>query len=102
MKRSALKVAKREVVGKKVKNLRKEGLIPGTIYGKDVKSLSIQVPLKEFEGVYKEAGETGLVDITLDGQAGKPVLIKHVQLDPKLSTPIHVDFHQVNLSEKIH
>src|SRR3989344_3082941 len=102
MKRTALKVGKRTVVGKKVKNLRKEGLIPGTIYGKAVKSVSIQVPLKEFETVYKEGGETGLVDVTLDGEAGKPVLIKHVQLDPKFSNPINVDFHQVNLSEKIH
>lgn len=102
MKRTALKVGIRTVVGRKVKNLRKEGLLPGTIYGKAVKSVSIQIPLKEFETVYKEAGETGLVDITLDGEAGKPVLIKNVQLDPKHSTPVHVDFHQVNLSEKIH
>ena len=101
MKRSALKVAKRTLFGKKVKRLRNEGMLPASIYGKDVKSLSVAVPLKEFEHVYKEGGETGLVDITLDSEKGRPVLIKNVQRDPRFSVPIHVDFHQVNLTEKI-
>lgn len=100
-KRPTLKVDKRDIVGKKVKKLRREGILPATIYGKDIKSLSVQVMLKEFEKIHKEVRETGLVDLTLDSEKTHPVLIKNVQLDPKTSLPIHADFYQVNLTEKI-
>lgn len=99
MKRQKLAVTKRKVLGKKVKNLRKEGIIPANIYGKDFKSLAIQVLYKDFEPVYKEAGETGLIDIHVDSQV-IPVLVHGVQTDYK-KTPLHVDFHKVNLKEKV-
>lgn len=100
MKRHSLKVEKRIVTGKKVKKLRKEGVLPANIYGKDVKSLAVQVSYKDFEPVYKEAGETGLVDLQVDG-ATRPVLIHNVQLDYLTYTPVHADFYQVNLKEKV-
>ena len=101
MKRVTIKVDKRTVLGKKVKRLRRDGILPATIYGKDVKSVSVQVPLKEFDRVYKEVGETGLVELALDSEKPRPVLIKNVQLEPKSSMLLHTDFYQVNLSEKI-
>jgi large subunit ribosomal protein L25 len=101
MKKGSLKIEKRTIVGRKVKKLRKEGLLPATIYGKAIASLSVQVSVKEFEKVYKEVGETGLVELSLSSEKTRPVLIKNVQLDPRLSTPLHVDFYQVNLAEKI-
>ncbi len=101
MKRTSLKVEKRTAVGKKVKKLRREGLLPATLYGKAITSISVQVPLKEFENVFKEVGETGLVDLSLNSDPSRPVFIKNVQLDPKLSVPLHVDFYQVNLAEKV-
>lgn len=100
MKKISLSVEKRKVLGKKVKRLRKEGLLPGNIYGKDVKSESVQVPYKEFEKVYKEAGETGLVDLQVDGQV-RPVLIHNIQFDPVTHETLHADFYQVNLKEKV-
>lgn len=99
--RPTLKVEKRTVFGKKVKKLRREGVLPATVYGKDIKSLSVQVPIKDFGKVFKEEGETGLIEISLDSEKARPVLIKNVQFDPRLSTPIHADFYQVNLTEKI-
>lgn len=101
MKKANLKVENRTVVGRKVKKLRREGILPATIYGKDIKSLSVQVGVKDFDTVYKEVGETGLVELSLGTDKTRPVLIKNVQLDPKYSTPLHIDFYQVNLSEKI-
>src|SRR5581483_9693514 len=101
MKKVALKVEKRTVVGKKVKNLRKEGMLPATVYGKGIQSLSVQVGTKEFETVFKEVGETGLVELSLPNEKARPVLVKNLQVDPKMSTPLHVDFYQVNLAEKI-
>lgn len=100
MKRESLKVEKRSVLGKKVKKLRKEGIIPGNVYGKAMKSASVQVPLKDFMTVFNEVHETGLVDLTL-GSDTLPVLIHNVQIDPRTRNPIHADFFKVNLKEKI-
>ncbi len=99
MKREILKVEKRTVLGKKVKKLRKEGFVPANIYGKDIKSQSVQVNQKDFEKVFKEAGETGLVDIHL-GSDVIPVLIHNLQADYH-NNILHADFYKVNLKEKI-
>lgn len=100
MKRQKLTVEKRKVLGKKVKNLRKEGIIPANIYGKEIKSVSVQLPYKDFEKVYKEVGETGLIDVEVDSKT-VPVLIHNVQLDHMTQLPLHADFYQVNLKEKV-
>jgi len=100
MKRQKLTVEKRKVTGKKVKKLRKEGILPANIYGKDIKSLAVQLPQKEFQKVFKEVGETGLVDIELNGEL-KPSLVHNVQMDYLHSVPLHADFFQVNLKEKV-
>src|SRR5262245_30524098 len=100
MKKHLLKVEKRDIFGKKLKKLRKTGVLPGNIYGKDVKSTAVQVALKDFEAVYKQAGETGLVELEL-GAAKHPVLIHNVQLDYVTHAPLHADFFQVNLKEKV-
>ena len=100
MKRPKLIVENRKVLGKKVKKLRKEGILPANIYGKGVKSLSVQLPKKEFEKVFKEVGETGLVDIELNGDL-KPSLIHNVQVDYLHNLILHSDFFQVNLKEKV-
>jgi large subunit ribosomal protein L25 len=98
--RPVLQATRRGILGKKVKTLRREGKLPANIYGKGLKSIAIQINTKDFESVYKEVGETGLIDLILDGEA-HPVLIKSVQMKYPLHTPLHVDFHQVNLKEKV-
>lgn len=100
MKGYKLAVEKRKVIGKKVKKLRKEGFLPANLYGKGVKSLSVQVPYKEFEKVYKEAGVTGIIDVAVDGEI-RPSLIHNVQQDYYKHTLLHADFFQVNLKEKV-
>ena len=95
MKRYSLKVEKRKVLGKKVKKLRRDGIIPGNIYGKDIKSQAVQAPAKEFMKVFEEAGETGLVDISLDSQV-IPVLIHNVHTNYR-DDILHADFFKVNL-----
>lgn len=90
----------REVIGKKVKKLRKEGFVPVNVYGKGVSSQALQVPLKEFQEIYAKVGETGLVELTY-GKTTNHVLIKNVQFNPVLRSVIHGEFHAVNLKEKI-
>lgn len=100
MKKFVLKVEKRTVLGKKIKKLRREGILPANIYGKAMESLAVQLPYKEFEAVYKETGETGLVDVQVEGKT-RPVLIHNVQIDRMTRLPLHADFFQVNLKEKV-
>lgn len=100
MKRQKLSVKKRTVLGKKVRKLRKEGLLPGNIYGKDVKSQAVELPYKEFEKFFKEVGETKLIDVDVEGNL-IPALIHNVQLDHLTRLPLHADFFQVNLKEKV-
>jgi large subunit ribosomal protein L25 len=100
MKHPLLVSEERSVLGKKVKKLRREGWLPANVYGKNIPSTSIQVKLHEFQEIYKQIGETGLLDLKY-GDVTKPVLIKNLQIDYKSYTPLHADFYQVNLKEKI-
>lgn len=95
-----VKVEHRKLFGKKLKALRKTGILPGNVFGKDVKSTAVQLPVKDFEAIYKTVGETGLLYLQLDTKE-LPVLIKNVQLDYVTHAPVHIDFHQVNLKEKV-
>lgn len=100
MKRAKLAVEKRKVVGKKVKKLRKEGLLPANLYGRNIKSLAVQLSYKDFEKVYKEVGATGIVDVQIDKDV-MPSLIHNLQQDYYNHKILHVDFFQVNLKEKV-
>ena len=99
MKRFSLEAKPRKVTGKQVKKLRREGLLPANVYGKDIKSQSLELPLVEFQKVFEEAGETGLVDLKVGDQT-IPVLIHSLQTDYR-RTPLHADFFKVNLKEKV-
>lgn len=100
MDKQTLKAEVRKTEGRKVKNLRLAGTLPANIFGKKVKSVSIELPLKAFEETYKKVGETGLIELTL-GKETRPVLVHNVQLNPVTDVPIHVDFLQVDLKEKV-
>lgn len=102
MTQSTLKTEKRSTFGRKVKALRQEGILPANIYGRKVKSLAIQLPVKEFEKVFKEAGETNIIALKVDKES-KPrhVLATNLQKDPVTDLPLHIDFHQVDLKELV-
>ncbi|MBI2405314.1 50S ribosomal protein L25 [Candidatus Gottesmanbacteria bacterium] len=100
MKKHTLLANPRTLVGRKVKQLRKQGLIPATMYGKNIKSVSVSLSAHEFDKVYKETGETGLIELTMNTDT-HPVLIHHVQVDPVGEHILHIEFHQVDLKEKV-
>ena len=102
VKLAQLAVEKRQVTGRKVKKLRTQGILPANIYGRGIKSLAVSLPLKDFAPVYEQAGETGLVEIKVKGETKvRPTLIHNLQLDPVSDRPLHADFFQVNLKEKV-
>lgn len=96
----SIKAEKREIKGKKVKKLRGSGKIPGIVYGAGEKEVLLEVPEKEFEKIFREAGESSLVELQIEGNK-KNVLIHDVAFDPIKDCPIHVDFLQVRMNKPI-
>lgn len=101
MEKYRLQAKKRAVTGRKVKQLRKQGLLPGNIYGKKVKSQAVEIPVTEFRKIYRQTGETKIVELALNDKDIHPVLIHNVQIDPVTRSPIHADFYQVDLKQKV-
>lgn len=101
MDRIPLRAEERLILGKKVKNLRKSGFIPAHVFGKNLNTEHVSVEALDFKKAYNEAGETGLIDLKIGAEKVRPVLIRGVQLDPVRDELLHIDFYQVNLSEKV-
>lgn len=93
---------KRDLLGKKVAQLRRDGLIPANVYGVGKESEAVTINAKDFTKLYDEVGETGLVYLKIDEKNKEiPVLVGEVQYHPLSGELVHVSFKQVDLSEKI-
>lgn len=97
-----LQASPRTSLGRRAKRVRGEGSIPAVVYGRGVPATSITVSEIEFSRAYRAAGESTLLDLTVDGVPPVKVLIQEVARDAVTGHPIHVDFHAVSLTEKIH
>lgn len=95
-----LKAKIRKEIGKKVKKLRQKGILPAVLYGPEIKNLSIELDSREFENIYKEAGESSLISLQVDNDKFS-VLIHEVKKDPLTGKPIHADFYQPILTEEV-
>jgi large subunit ribosomal protein L25 len=91
----------REVSGKKVHNLRTEGLIPAVLYGHKTENKNLVVKVIEFAKTFEAAGESTLIDLKVGQEKPVTVLIHDVQHDHLSNQIIHVDFYQVRMDEKI-
>jgi large subunit ribosomal protein L25 len=95
-----LSVKTRDVLGKKVKALREDGLIPAELYGHGSANVHLSLPAKEFNKVLKEAGSTSVVTLLL-GKEKKLAMIHEVARHAVTSDIIHVDLHQVRMDELV-
>ena len=97
-----LKVQRRTEIGKVVRRLRRQGLIPAVLYGHGVTNVNLAVPFHQFAKAFKAAAHSSLVDLVVDGGSPVKVLIADVQANPQSGQTAHVDFRQVKMSEKLH
>jgi len=81
--------------------LRKDGFIPGNIYGNNFNNLNIAFDKIAFSKLYKEAGHSNLIDVKVGDKSIK-TLVHEVQVDPITNNIVHVDLFKVNMKEKIH
>jgi large subunit ribosomal protein L25 len=97
-----LKVANRQILGKKVKHLRRQGITPVHVFGHGIESLALQCDARELERVLGQAGQTRLINLKL-AKEKKPrtVVVREFDRDWRKGGLLHVDFYQVKMEEKI-
>jgi large subunit ribosomal protein L25 len=96
-----LKATSRDIKTTTPGKLRKAGLLPAVLYGHNVPNASLALSQGEFEKVLKKAGESTIVELVTEDGKTHPVLIHDVQIHYLTSRPIHVDFYQVSMTEKL-
>ena len=101
MDRLSLIAEERKILGKKVKKLRKDGKLPGHVFGKGLETEVVTVLTRDSLKTFHLAGETGLIDLKIGAEKVRPVLVREVQYDPVSGLPFHIDFFQVNLTQKV-
>ena len=97
-----LKASARQAVGRAAKRLHTTGQLPANVFGKDVTSTTIQVGEKELAHLLKEAGESTLIYLQVEGEKDdRPVMMAELKRHPVTGMTQHVAFHQVNLKQKV-
>jgi large subunit ribosomal protein L25 len=100
--RAIIQVQKREAIGKAVKILRRQGLVPGNLYGKGKASQPIQMNARELTRFIATHGPATLIDLHLDGnKRGETVMVQQIQREPVSHAIQHVDFLQIQMSKPI-
>jgi large subunit ribosomal protein L25 len=102
MEELTLNAAKREVLGKKSRFLRRQGVTPAHLFGHSLDSLALQCDTAELKKVIARAGETRLIGLKIKGdREPKRVFLREIQRDSLGKTLLHVDFYQVRMEEKM-
>jgi large subunit ribosomal protein L25 len=102
MERIELRAETRNTFRRKTRSLRREGVIPATLYGPKTKPVALQVQERDLSRVLDIAGTNQLISLWID-QAKKPrtTLAREIQRDMITHSLLHVDFYEVVMSEKI-
>jgi len=96
-----LKATQRDVLGKKSRFLRRQGITPTHLYGNNIKSLALQCDAAELQHLLALAGRTRLISLEVDGKQARSVFVREIQRDEVSRQLLHVDFYQVRKGEKI-
>jgi large subunit ribosomal protein L25 len=91
----------REVYGKQNKRLRTTGVVPGVLFGKSMGSIPVQVDAKILDALYRQAGRTSVVKVSVDGGQPTSAIIKSVQRHPLTGRALHVDLFAVDLTHEM-
>lgn len=95
-----LNASKREIIGKQVKALRRQGKLPAVVYGRRISAFPISLDMKEASRIIDRAASSALITLDVDGE-NYYVLIREKQRNPVLGTLRHVDFQAVLLTDKV-
>src|ERR1700746_1859025 len=99
--RPTLAAMKREVTGKKVAHLRRDGRLPAVVFGRGLESEGVSVDSHEFEQLRRHAGPNTLIDLSVDGGKPTPIIVHGVQLHRVTRRPLHAAFFVVRMTEEL-
>ena len=99
--RPTLEAKAREITGKKVAHLRRDGLLPAVVFGHGLESTSVSLDAHEFELLRRKTSSNALVDLSIDGAKSQPVLVHGVQLHRVTQRPLHADLFLVRMTEEL-
>lgn len=92
----------RTLVGKQVKQLRRDGWTPGVMYGRHFDPLALQFSARKLGHVLSQVGGSQLIRIKIEGRdEPEMALVRDVQQDPVRGTVLHVDFYRVDMVERL-
>jgi large subunit ribosomal protein L25 len=97
---TSLSAQRRTVVGKKVRRLRRDGIIPANVFGRGRDSAAIQVGAHDLQRLLARHGGSRIISLRVDG-TDEATLLRHVQRDPRTGAIEHVDFMHVEMTQKI-
>ena len=98
-----LQLDPRAVTGKRVRRLRRDGIIPGNVYGRGLPSVAVQAPLLELRRVFRGHDRNQVVNARIAGESGtRPVVLRDVQRHPVTHDVEHVDLYHIDLTRPIH
>jgi large subunit ribosomal protein L25 len=98
-----LQLEPRSVTGKKVRRLRREGIIPGNVYGRGRPSVAVQASLLELRRVFRGHDRNQVVNAQISGESDtRPVVLRDVQRHPVTHDVEHVDLYHIDLTRAIH
>ena len=100
MEKVELKAVSR-TAGESAQALRAKGQMPAEVYGHNVPNVHVTVSSNEFEKVLRKAGESSIISLDIDGVGVRNVLIHDVQKHALRNNPIHADFYEVSMTEKL-
>jgi large subunit ribosomal protein L25 len=97
-----LVVDHRTVTGKKVKSLRRQGIVPAHLYGRGTESLALQAPTSSITDILRTSGRNAIIDLQINGETkSRPVVLRGVQRNPVTDELVHIDFFQISLTERL-
>ncbi len=100
--RPSITLSDRQVVGKKVRALRREGFVPVHYYGRGMESLTLQASTGMLRKVVDEAGANIPVEVDVEGTDGSDIcFVREVQWHPVNGSLLHVDFMRVDITERV-
>jgi large subunit ribosomal protein L25 len=96
-----IKANSRDIYGKKLASNRKNGQVPGVVYGNQKENQSVFVDGHDFTRAFMHAGHSTIVELKVEGGASENVLIHDIDSDPITNEIRHVDFYRVNMNKAI-
>jgi large subunit ribosomal protein L25 len=99
--RPELVAQRRVILGKKVADLRRDGILPAVVYGHGGDSESIQVDARAFDDLRRHHGRNTLLDLKIEDGKARPVLVHQIAEHPVKRKAVHVDFYLVTMTEEM-